>query len=88
MMLFSYKKNEYDALISETGMIGVDTMFFHRLMLKAVFAMFFFITFDRKRWATINITLSLDMVIERISLSFVGYIATHQSHIYRKPTLF
>jgi hypothetical protein len=37
-------------------------------------------TFDRKRSATINIFLSLDMVIERISLSFVGSIATHHSH--------
>jgi len=49
------------------------------VMLKSVFAIFFFITFDRIPW-TINIFLSLDMVIERNSLSFVGYIATHHSH--------
>jgi hypothetical protein len=44
-----------------------------------VLAMSFFITFDRKPWP-INIILSLDMVIEKISLSFVGSIATHNSH--------
>jgi len=36
-------------------------------------------TFDRKPWA-INIFLSLDMVIERISLSFAGSVVTHHSH--------
>jgi hypothetical protein len=33
-----------------------------------------------------HILLSLEIVIERISLSFVGSIATHQSHINSEPT--
>jgi hypothetical protein len=42
---------------------------------------------NRKRLATTNMFLSFDIFIERISLSFVGSIATYQSQINSDPIL-
>jgi hypothetical protein len=77
--------NTNDKLISKPDRLAVDIIC-HHLMLKQNESHILLKELIRNMFGFKHILLSLEIVIERISLSFVGSIATHQSHINSEPT--